>query len=145
VRNEVEEQARGKERQGRSNRSSSMVLAAAAAAAVLVAIEATAATAAAAAQRAASTEQQQQTEHAKPAGALHKRQTSSPSLAAAFYRAFRCASPRSTHVGPRTQAPVRQYWWAPASSRHHQHASSKQQEDSRQLRLVRPAKRHAGE
>jgi hypothetical protein len=29
---------------------------------------------------------------------------------AAFYRAFRCASPRSTHVGPRTQAPVRQYW-----------------------------------
>jgi hypothetical protein len=54
--------------------------------------------------------QQQQTEHAKPAGGRppHKKLTASPSLAAVFYRAFRCASPRSTHVGPRTHAPVRQ-------------------------------------
>jgi hypothetical protein len=111
----------------------------------------------AASEQRASTEQQQQqqAEHAKPAGALHKNQTASPSLAAAFYRAFRCASPRSTHVGPRMQAPVRQwpvYALAGTSQQpagtHHQHASSKQQAARRQQAAQAGAaskKKHAGE
>jgi hypothetical protein len=106
ARKEVEEQARGKGGatgaavHGPSSSSSSS----SPAAAVLVATDrsncsnCSSSSSTASSEHGSSSSRQRQSTRSRPAVALHKKQTASPSLAAAFYRAFRCASHRSTHV-----------------------------------------------